>query len=183
MNPLTIPLPDDLYEKLTHRAKSVKTSVEELVVRRLRREFGAGLLNGETAKAQAVAFLRRRAGKCLTVREPILEEVDKPVWLVPVLTNVASASAAFVGQIVVDAKTGAVLNTESDIVEMIKKGHVSFGFEPFPPEKQNRLAELLASNQEDTLTAGEKREIEALLTEEQALQAQNLETLEKRLVS
>ena len=183
MNPLTIALPDDLYEKLTQRAKAVKISVGELVLTRLRREFGADLLDDETAKTQAMAFLRHRAGRCLTVREPILEETDKPVWLVPVLTNVAPTAAAFVGQIVVDAKTGDVLNTVDDVVEMVKKGHDSFGFERLPLAKQNRLVELLASNQQGDLESGEKREMEALLAEEQALQVQNLETLENRLLS
>ena len=178
MNPLTIALPDDLYEKLTQRAKAVKTSVEELVVIRLRREFGKGLLDGERAKAQAMAFLHQRAGRCLTVREPILEEVDKPVWLVPVLTNVAPASSAFVGQIVVDSKTRDVLNTGGDLVEMVKKGHPSFGFQHLPSERQNRLTELLAANQQGTLEPGETRELEVLLAEEQALQVRNLATLE-----
>ena len=66
---------------------------------------------------------------------------------------------------------------------MIKKGHASFGFKPFPLEKQERLAELLALNGEKTLEPKEKQEMRALLAEEQALQLQNLETLEQRLLS
>ena len=72
---------------------------------------------------------------------------------------------------------------ELDVVEMVKKGHHSFGFEHLPSEKQNRLAELLASNQQGALKSGEKREMEVLLAEEQALQVRNLETVEKRLLS
>ena len=158
----------------------MKTSVAELVVTPLRPELGGGLLDSETAKAQAMAFVHRPAGKCLTVREPILEEVDKLVWLIPVLTNVNSGSAAFVGQIVIDAITGDILNVEDDVVETIKKGHHSFGFQHLPSEKQNRLAELLALNQQGKLKSGEKRAMDVLPTEEQALQAENLETLEKR---
>ena len=62
---------------------------------------------------------------------------------------------------------------------MMKKGHVSFGFESFAVEKQ----ELLALNNKRTLESNEKQEIEALLAEEQKLQIRNLETLEKRLLS
>ena len=182
MNPLTIPLPDDLYEKLTQRAKAAKISVEDLVLTHLRREFSNDLLDSEAAKAQAMAFLRQRAGKCLTVRDPILEEADQPVWLAPVLTNVAPSLATFVGQIVVNARTGHVLSTEAAVVDMVKRGHDSLGFEPFPSEKQNRLAELLGANRQGRLNSEENREMEMLLAEEQALQVRNLETLEKRLL-
>ena len=50
-------------------------------------------------------------------------------------------------------------------------------------EKQERLAELLAWNNEKALEPEAKEEMEALLAEEQTLQIQNLETLEKRLLS
>ena len=66
---------------------------------------------------------------------------------------------------------------------MIENGHVSFGFESLAIEKQERLTELLALNNERVLESEEKQEIEALVTEEQALQIQNLERLEKRLLS
>ena len=34
---------------------------------------------------------------------------------------------------------GEVLSKEQDVTDMIKKGHISFGFKPFPLEKQRRL--------------------------------------------
>ena len=182
MNQLTLALPDELYSRLAQRALIEEKTPEEIALERLRREFGEGFLDSQTAKDQASAFLRRRAGRCLTVREPILEETDIPVWLVPVITNVAPREAIFVGQVVVNAKTGKVLNIERDVVEMIKKGHRSLGFEKFPLEKQEHLAELLAENQERVLTEDEQKEMENLLAEEQSLQIRNLEELEKRLL-
>ena len=88
-----------------------------------------------------------------------------------------------VGEILVDADPGEVLSTQQDVTKMMKNGHVSFGFEPFAVEKQERLAELLALNNKKTLDLEEQSEMEALLAEEQELQIRNLETLEKRLLS
>ena len=172
MRPLTISLPDYLYEKLMQQANVSKTSLEELVLFQLKRD---------EARDTALAFLRKRAGRCLTVREPNLKDSDPPIWVVPIFTNVSPPVE--VGEILIDADTGEVLNTQQDVAEMIKKGHVSFGFESFAAEKQERLAELLALNSEKTLASKEKREMETLLSEEQALQIRNLETLEKRLLS
>ena len=172
MRPLTISVPDYLYEKLTQQAKVSETSVEELVLFQLKRD---------EAKEAALTFLQKRAGRCLTIREPILKESIPPIWVVPTFTNVAPPVG--VGEVLVNANTGEVLSTERDVAEMIKKGHVSFGFEPLAVEKQERLAELLALNSEKTLERKEKQEMEALLAEEQALQVRNLETLEKRLLS
>ena len=172
MNSLTISLPDYLHEKLTQQAKAFETSVEELVLFQLKRA---------EASDTALAFLQKYAGRCLTVREPILKEAVPSVWVVPIFTNVAPPSE--VGEIVVDADTGEVLSKKREVGDMIKKGHASFGFKPFPLEKQTRLAELLALNGEEPLKANEEREMEALLAEEQALQLQNLETLERRLLS
>ena len=115
------------------------------------------------------------------MREPIFKEVAPPVWIVPVFTNVAPPTE--VGDIIIDADTGKVLNTDEDVVEMIRKGYASFGFETFAVEKQERLAELLALNGEKPLELEAKQEMETLLAEEQALQLRNLETLEKRLLS
>ena len=175
MRPLTISLPDYLYEKLTRQAQTSDTSLEELVIFHLRRD--------ET-RDTALTFLQKHAGRCLTVREPIFKEVkeaDSPVWIVPVFTNVAPPLE--VGEITVDADTGKVLSIDKDVVEMIKKGYTSFGFEAFATEKQERLAELLALNGEKPLESKAKQEMEALLAEEQALQLRNLEALEKRILS
>ena len=128
-----------------------------------------------------LAFLQKHAGRCLTLREPIFKEVAPPIWIVPVFTNVVPPTE--VGEIIVDADTGKVLSTDKDVVEMIKKGHTSFGFETFAVEKQERLAKLLALNGEKLLKSEAKQEMETLLAEEQVLQLQNLETLEKRLLS
>lgn len=172
MRPLTISLPDYLYEKLTQQAKVFDTSLEELVLFQLKRD---------EARDSALMFLRKRAGRCLMVREPFLKESAPPIWVVSIFTNVAPPVE--VGEILIDAETEEVLSTEMDVIEMIKRGHASFGFESFAAEKQERLAELLALNNEKTLESKEKREMEALLTEEQELQIRNLETLEKRLLS
>ena len=182
MNQLTLDLPDELYNRLAQRASVEEKTPEEIALERLRREFGAGFLDSRTAKERAITFLHRRAGRCLTVREPVLEEADTPVWLIPVITNVAPREAIFVGQVVVNAKNGKVLNVEHDVVEMIKKGHRSFGFHLFPLEKKERLAELLSENRERVLTENEQEEMKKLLAEEQALQIRNLEELEKRLL-
>jgi hypothetical protein len=182
MNQLNLTLPDELYNRLAQHALEIEKTPEEMAIERLRREFGEGFLDSQKAKWQAITLLRKRAGKCLTVREPILEEAGTFVWLVPVITNVDKREASFVGQIVVDAKTGKVLSEEQDVVEMIKKGHKSLGFQIFPLEKQERLAELLAQNQEEILTQEEKKEMENLLAEEQALQIKNLQEIEKRLL-
>jgi|GEM_PF-815570 len=182
MNRLTLTLPDELYSRLAQRALENEKTPEEIALERLRREFGEDFLDSQTAKERASDFLHRRAGRCLTVREPILEEADTPVWLVPVITNVNKHEAAFVGQIVVDAKTGKVLSEEHDVVEMIKKGHQSLGFHRFPLQKQGRLAELLAENRDRVLTQYEQKEMETLLAEEQSLQVRNLEGLGKRLL-
>ena len=172
MRPLTISLPDYLYEKLTQQAKVSDTSLEELVLFQLKRD---------EARDAALALLQKRAGRCLITREPNLKDSDPPIWVVPIFTNVDPPIG--VGEIRVDADTGKVLSTEMDVIEMIKRGHASFGFESFVAEKQERLAELLALNNEKTLESKEKREMEALLTEEQELQVRNLQTLEKRLLS
>jgi hypothetical protein len=172
MRPLTISLPDYLYEKLTQQAKAFETSLEELVLFQLKRD---------EARDAALAFLRKRAGRCLTVREPILKESIPSIWAVPIFTNVAPPVE--VGEILVDTDTGDVLSTQQDVAEMIKKGHVSFGYKSLAVEKQERLAELLVLNNERTLESEEKQEMEALLAEEQELQIRNLETLEKRLLS
>lgn len=42
MRPLTISLPDYLYEKLTRQAQSVKTSLEEFVLFQLKRDETKG---------------------------------------------------------------------------------------------------------------------------------------------
>lgn len=172
MRPLTISLPDYLYEKLAQQAKVSDTSLEELVLFQLKRD---------KAKDAALALLQKRAGRCLTAGEPILKQSTPPTWVVPIFTNVAPPFG--VGEVLVDADTGEVLSTGMDVAEMIKKGHVSFGFEPFATEKQERLAELLALNNEKTLASKMKQEMETLLAEKQALQIQNLQTLEKRLLS
>lgn len=172
MRPLTISLPDYLYEKLTQQAKVSKSSLEDFVLFQLERD---------EVKHTVLTFLRRRAGRCLMAKEPILKESTPPTWVVPIFTNVDPP--AEVGEIHVAADTGEVLSPETDVAEMIEKGHVSFGFESFAAEKQERLAELLALNNEKTLASKEKQEMEALLAEEQALQIRNLETLEKRLLS
>ena len=172
MHPLTISLPDDLYEKLTQQAKVSEITLEELVLFQLKRD---------EVRDTALTFLRKRAGRCLIAKEPILKESTPPVWVVPIFTNVDPPVG--VGEIRVAADTGKVLSTEMDVAGMIRKGHVSFGFKSFTAEKQERLAELLALNSEKTLEHKEKQELEALLAEEQALQIRNLETLEKRLLS
>ena len=172
MRPLTISLPDYLYKKLTQQAKVSKTSLEDFVLFQLKRD---------EARDAALTLLRKRAGRCLMAKEPILKESTPPIWVVPVFTNVAPPVE--VGEIRVDAGTGEVLSTEMDVAEMIRKGHVSFGFEPLPVEKQERLAELLALNGEKMLESEETQEMEALLAEEQELQIRNLETLGKRLLS
>ena len=173
MHSLKISLPDYLYKKLTQHAKAFETSVEEFVLFSLKRN---------EAKAAAESLLRRRAGRCLTVSEPLLKETaDPPIWGVSIFTNVAPSTK--VGEIIVDVGTGKVLSTEKDVVGMIRKGYTSFGFESFTLEKQTRLAELLALNGEKPLETQEKQEMEALLAEEQALQLQNLERLERRLLS
>ena len=172
MRPLTISLPDYLYKKLTQQAKVSKTSLEDFVLFQLKRD---------EARDAALTLLRKRAGRCLMAKEPILKKSTPPIWVVPVFTNVAPPIE--VGEIHVAADTGEVLSTEMDVAEMIRKGHVSFGFEPFAAEKQERLAELLALNGEKMLESEETQEMEALLAEEQELQIRNLETLGKRLLS
>ena len=172
MRPLTISLPDYLYKKLTQQAKVSKTSLEDFVLFQLKRD---------EARDAALTLLRKRAGRCLIAKEPILKESTPPIWVVPVFTNVAPPVE--VGEIRVAADTGEVLSTEMDVAEMIENGHVSFGFESLAIEKQERLTELLALNNERVLESEEKQEIEALVAEEQALQIQNLERLEKRLLS
>ncbi len=172
MRPLTISLPNYLYEKLTQQAKICETSLEELVLFQLKRD---------EAREAASAFLRKRAGRCLTVKEPVLKETVSSLWVVPIFTNVAPPME--VGEIIVDADTGEVLSTQNDVAEMMKKGHVSFGYKSLAREKQERLAELLALNGEKPLELEEQQEMEALLAEEQELQIRNLETLEKRLLS
>lgn len=172
MRPLTISLPDYLYEKLTQQAKVSKTSLEDFVLFQLKRDEASDI---------ALTFLQKRAGRCLTTGEPILKESAPLVWVVPIFTNVEPPVR--VGEILVDANTDEVLSTEMDVAEMIENGHVSFGFESLAIEKQERLTELLALNNERVLESEEKQEMEALVAEEQALQIQNLERLEKRLLS
>ena len=171
MRPLTISLPDYLYEKLTQQAKVSKISLEDFVLFQLKRD---------EVRDTALRFLRKRAGRCLTVREPILKESSPPIWVVPIFTNVAPPVE--VGEIPVDADTGEVLSTEMDVAEMIENGHVSFGFESLAIEKQERLTELLALNSEQVLAPEVRQEMDTLLAEEQALQIRNLETLGKRLL-
>lgn len=172
MRPLTISLPDYLYKKLTQQAKVSKTSLEDFVLFQLKRD---------EARDAALTLLRKRAGRCLIAKEPILKKSTPPIWVVPVFTNVAPPVE--VGEIRVAADTGEVLSTEMDVAEMIRKGHASFGFESFAAEKQERLTELLALNSAQVLAPEVIQEMEALVAEEQALQIQNLERLEKRLLS
>lgn len=172
MRPLTISLPDYLYEKLTQQAKVSQISLEDFVLFQLERD---------EARDTALTFLRKRAGRCLMVREPILKESTPSIWVVPIFTNVDPPVE--VGEIHVDAETGEVLSTEMDVAEMIENGHVSFGFESLAIEKQERLTELLALNSEQVLAPEAIQEMDALLAEKQALQIRNLQTLEKRLLS
>ena len=171
MRPLTISLPDYLYEKLTQQARVSETSIEELVLFQLERD---------EVRDTALTFLRKRAGRCLMAKEAILKESTPPVWAVPVFTNVDPPVE--VGEIHVAADTGEVLSTEMDVAEMIENGHVSFGFESLAIEKQERLTELLALNSEQVLAPEVRQEMDTLLAEEQALQIRNLETLGKRLL-
>lgn len=171
MHPLTISLPDYLYKKLALQAQTHETSLEELVTFQLRRD--------ET-RDTASAFLRKHAGRCLTIQEPIFRDDVSAVWEVPVFTNVVPPLD--VGEIIVDADTGKVLSTDKDVYKMIKKGYPSLGFETFAVEKQKRLAELLALNGEIPLESEAKQEMETLFAEEQTLQLRNLETLEKRVI-
>lgn len=62
MNQLTLALPDELYSRLAKRASVEEKTPEEIALERLRREFGEGFLDSQTAKGQASAFLRKRAG-------------------------------------------------------------------------------------------------------------------------
>ncbi len=172
MRPLTISLPDYLYEKLMQQAEVSKISLENFVLFQLERD---------EVRDTALTFLRKRAGRCLMAKEPILKESTPPVWGVPIFTNVDPPVE--VGEIRVAADTGEVLSTEMDVAEMIENGHVSFGFESLAIEKQERLMELLALNNERVLASEEQQEMEALVAEEQVLQIQNLEGLEKRLLS
>ena len=172
MRPLTISLPDYLYNKLTQQAKVSKTSLEDFVLFQLKRD---------EARDAALTLLRKRAGRCLMAKEPILKESTRPLWVVPIFTNVAPPVE--VGEIHVDAETGEVLSTEMDVAEMIENGHVSFGFESLAIEKQERLTELLALNSEQVLAPEVIQEMDALLDEKQALQIRNLQRLEKRLLS
>jgi len=181
MYQLTLTLSDELYNRLIQRASTSQKTVEETILENLHRELGEGFLDSQKAKEQAKSFLHKRAGRCLTVIQPVWEETDIPICLVPVITNVDKSEADFVGQILINARTGEVLNTEQDVIEMVKKGHRSLGFREFPIEKQERLAELLAENQERILTESEQRDIKNLLNEEQLLQIKNLETLNKKL--
>ena len=171
MRPLTISLPDYLYEKLTQQAKVSKISLEDFVLFQLERD---------EVRDTALTFLRKRAGRCLMGKEPILKESTPPVWAVPIFTNVDPPVE--VGEIHVAADTGEVLSTEMDVAEMIENGHVSFGFESLAIEKQERLTELLALNSEQVLAPEVRQEMDTLLAEEQALQIRNLETLGKRLL-
>ena len=172
MRPLTISLPDYLYEKLMKQAKVSKISLENFVLFQLERD---------EVRDTALTFLRKRAGRCLMVTEPILKESTPPTWGVPIFTNVDPPVE--VGEIHIDAETGEVLSTEMDVAEMIENGHVSFGFESFAEKKQERLSELLALNSEQVLAPEVIQEMDALLAEKQALQIRNLQTLEKRLLS
>ena len=172
MHPLTISLPDYLYKKLTLQAQTHETSLEELVLFHLKRD---------EVRDTASVFLHNHAGRCLTIRKPIFKDDLPAVWEVPVITNVSPTLE--VGKIIVDADTGRVLSTNSDVYNMIKKGYASFGFETIALEKQKRLAELLALNGEVPLESDAKQEMETLLAEEQALQLRNLETLQKRVMS
>ena len=172
MRPLTISLPDYLYEKLTQQAKVSKISLEDLILFQLKRD---------EVRDTALIFLRKRAGRCLLAKEPILKESIPLVWGVPIFTNVDPPVE--VGEIHVAADTGEVLSTELDVAEMIEKGHVSFGFESFAIEKQERLTKLLALNSEQVLAPEVRQEMDTLLAEKQALQLRNLQTLEKRLLS
>ncbi|MDE0685380.1 MAG: hypothetical protein OXI63_20825 [Candidatus Poribacteria bacterium] len=172
MRSLTISLPDYLYEKLTQQAKVSKISLEDFVLFQLERD---------EVRDTALTFLRKRAGRCLMAKEPILKKSTPPIWVVPIFTNVDPPVK--VGEIRVNAGTGEVLNTEMDVAEMIENGHVSFGFESLAIEKQERLTELLALNSEQVLAPEVIQEMDALLAEKQALQIRNLQTLEKRLLS
>ena len=169
---LTISLPDYLYRKFTRQAQAFDTSLEEIVLFQLKLD---------EVRNSALVFLQQHAGRCLTVREPIFKEETPPIWVVPAFTNVAQPQK--VGEVVVDADTFKVLSTHRDVIEMIKKGHSSFGFKDFPVEKKDRLADLLTLNNQNSLDGKEKLELDILLAEEQALQLQNLETLDKRLLS
>ena len=112
MRPLTISLPDYLYEKLTQQAKVSKTSLEEFVLFQLKRD---------EARDIALTFLQKRSGRCLMTREPILKESAPPIWVVPIFTNVDRLLLR-VGEILVDANTDEVLSTEMDVAEMIEEG-------------------------------------------------------------
>jgi hypothetical protein len=143
--------------------------------------LGEDTIDSQSAKDVAKAFVRKRAGRALTVSAPVLEEVGKPIWLVPVVTNVPRDDAAFVGQVVVDALNGEVLTEEGEVLAMVEKGHPSLGFRPLPLEKQQRMSELMDRNNEGLLTEHEQDELRTLVDESLALTITNLEQLDHRI--
>ncbi len=64
MRPLTISLPDYPYEKLTQQAEAFETSLEDLVLFHLKRD---------EVREIALVFLQKHAGRCLTLKGPILK--------------------------------------------------------------------------------------------------------------
>jgi hypothetical protein len=179
---MTLTIPDQLFNRLEFLAQVERRTPEELAYDRLRREVGEDTISSHRAKEVAKAFVRRRVGRCLTVRDPVLEEGGGWVWLVPVVTNVRREEAAFVGQVVVDARTEEVLTNEGEIAALFKRAHSNLGFLPFPAEKERRLSDLLSRAQEGPLTGEEREELDRLVTEQQALQLANLEQLDRRLL-
>ena len=181
MPQITLTLPDALYERVQSLAQVQHRTPEELVYRHLRRELGEDAIDSQSAKELAKAFVQKGAGRCLTVSDPVLEQVGKPIWLVPVVTNVPRDDAAFVGQVVVDAQNGDVLTNEGEIVAMVKKAHPSLGFRSLPSEEQLRMSELMDRNNDGLLTEQEQDELRVLVDQSLALTITNLEQLDRRL--
>jgi hypothetical protein len=182
MPEVTVTLPDEVFERLTSLARAEQMTPEELACERLRRELGGDTMDSRAAREQTKAFVQRRVGCCLTVRDPILEEGGGLMWLVPVVTNVPTEEATFVGQVVMNAHTGEILTKEGEVAAMLKRAHTGLGFRSFPAEKEARLSELLSRAQESPLSKEEQDELMRLVTEQQDLQLANLEQLEARLL-
>lgn len=175
MPQVIIDLPEKAYQCLKERAQATRLSVQEFLTQKIIRDFGFSINTAYQAKQRAEEWLHAHAGLLLKAGKPSFEK-GKQVWRVPVVTNVRSKESDLVGEVYINARTGALFESE-DITEMLEKTRQAFGFSYIKTEQQSRLNELLELNKTRELSLQEGKELDWLMQQVQEQTDANLERL------
>jgi hypothetical protein len=179
MSRLIIELPEHVYKQLVKQAEKQQKLPEELATEKVIAAFGRGVRSQSQAKRIAKAFLAACLGDALTPQTPSLDE-EQAVWRTPVTMKLAGKVIPEVGILEIDVKTGDVLTESPSFTALRKRFRTLLGIEAFPPEKQARLSKLLALNNDGALTPEQTDELQQLMKEADAQEAENLQRVASR---